>query len=577
MNPLTLTKLNGYDCVVFAKPFWTVDEIHFAKCIEFDFNEADNTIVAVLAKTSKRSLFEFIKASFPTFSQAPLQKAARDLLYNSIAAVYNTLEADLKVRMEMVLPYYKQLYTHQVEAAMWAYPRQHNFLAMDPRLGKTLASISLSLMHNARRTLVICPATAKYNAWYRGLKKFGFNELLFTILDRTKKHSIKAFNERYVLVHYDMLPKMLPELLKEPFDHIIIDEAHKLKSIASQRFKNVNKIIKKNPKARTTLLSGTPIKNRVDDVYAYLKLIGHELGHNKNAFLEKYTVRQKYRVMGGKNLADLYVKLSNYMFRKRREDCLDIPKNNFLSYKFELDDYKTEYDKIIAEMAERKETGAMDGNIHSLNRVCSMAKIPGIIELANDILEQGKKVVIFGGYIDPLDKLEQHFGKKCVKIDGSVKPFERDRLIEKFTNNPKCSVFLGNSQAAGEAINLAAASDIIVQSLPFTPGELRQLIDRCIEIGKKEDTNIHLTFCQDSVDEYIYEILVDKASDINEAIDRGAGEVTYRSDMKELLMKKLLKKNDLHDTLLVAPIPEPKEESAQLRIVAEDNELPEFI
>ena len=123
------------------------------------------------------------------------------------------------------------------------------------------------------------------------------------------------------------------------------------------------------------------------------------------------------------------------MIRRTKEQCLDLPEKVFLSYHFELDDYRADYNKIITELAEQKSISSLTGNIHSLNIITSKAKIKGVIELAESILETGKKVVIFGSYKDPLNTLEDYFKERCVKIDGSVPSFTRNELVQDFINN----------------------------------------------------------------------------------------------------------------------------------------------
>jgi len=327
---------------------------------------------------------------------------------------------------------------------------------------------------------------------------------------------------------------------------ILVSNCHLLKNHHSLRFKSVIKILEQFPDAKITFLSGTPIKNRVNDVFAYLKLIGNELGQSYKKFLDQYTIKTNNRggerVTGGKNLQDLYVKLSNFMIRKTKEECLDLPDKIYFSYKYELDDYQDEYDKIIKELSELKDYKGLSGNLHSLNIITSKAKIPGIIELAEEILLAGKKVVIFGGYKEPLAMLESHFGNKCVKIDGSVDSWSRDQLVRRFVDDPECTVFLGNMISAGVGINLVNASDIIFLNFPFTPSELYQAIDRCHRIGQSNSVNVHYTFCDESIDGYIHDIIVSKELDINALIDQGK-EANLRENFTEILMKKLLKKD----------------------------------
>lgn len=531
--------------VLFHKKLWHESEIILAKCFGFDINIDTGKIEAIINQTSKRSLFEFIKLSFRNFSESPLEEERRNKFYEQLSQRYTAYNDIVDGEINKKLPYANKLYAHQKDTLKESFFRKYNFYALDMGLGKTLTSASMSRLHQCKRTVIMCPAAVKWN-WFRDLTHFGFNELYFSIMDSRKSRNIRAFNERFVIVNYDIIDKFNKELLSGSIDHFILDEAHALKNAHSQRYKNLAKIVAANPNARITFLSGTPVKNRVNDAFAYLKLIGHELGSSYKKFLDEYTISttgsRGTQIKGGRNLQDLHVKMSNFMIRKTKDQCLDLPEKIFLQYKYEMADYRAEYDKVIEELSQQKSISSLTGNLHSLNIITSKAKIPGIIEIAESIIEEGRKVVIFGGYTDPIETLQQHFGKACVVVTGSVDSFTRDQHVQRFHNDPECTVFIGNMVAAGVGINLTNSSDVIFMNFPFTPAELYQAMDRLHRIGQKSSVNVHYTFCEDSVDEYIYEIIVDKEKDINALIDNGK-EVMIRDNITQLLISKLLNKN----------------------------------
>lgn len=559
MADVSLNKIDGWDVVQLHKGYWSPEEINIASCFGFHYNIETNIITAFLCRTGKAPLKEFIRRSFKNFTESTQELPRRTAFTSELKKSYDSLYKEVSNKMEVVLPYNEDLFVHQAESLQEAYYKQYNFFAFEMGLGKTLTAASLSRLWQSQCTVIICPAAVKWN-WYRDLSKFKYNELFFTILDSSKKRSIKGFQERFVIINYESLPKFSEYIKLLPVEHIILDEAHNLKNISTDKFKNVARIVKFFPNAKITMLSGTPIKNRVDDVYAYLKLIKHALGLKKEDFLKEYTNREKYKVVGGKNLDSLRLKLSNFMIRKTKKECLDLPEKTYISYRYELDDYREEYDKLIAELEEQKSTAAANGNIHALNRITAKAKVKGIIEIAKTVIEEGRKVVIFGGYTEPLEMLEKHFGDAAVLITGSVNSFDRDKLIQKFHNDPKCTVFLGNMIAAGVGINLTNASDVVFMNFPFTPAELYQAIDRCHRIGQKNSVNVHYTFCEESLDDYIFEIIEGKNKDINKLIDNNTNESVASESFTQVLMKKLFKNriNDLHVHLPVGTIQEAK-------------------
>lgn len=531
--------------VLFHKKLYHESEIILAKCFGFDIDIDTGIIEAKINQTAKRSLFEFIKLAFKNFSESPLEEERRNKFYEQLTQIYTTYNTIVDEEINKKLPYHEKLYYHQKDTLKESYFKQYNFYALSMGMGKTIISASMSRLHQYKRTVIMCPAAVKFN-WFSDLKSFGFNELYFSIMDSRKSRNIRAFNERFVILNYDIINNFSKELLSAPIDHFIFDEAHALKNHNTQRYKNLAKIVAANPKARITFLSGSPIKNRVNDMFAYLKLINHELGSSYKRFLDEYTISttgsRGTQIKGGRNLQDLQIKMSNLMIRKTKEQCLDLPEKIFLQYKYEMADYRAEYDKVIEELSQQKSVSSLTGNLHSLNIITSKAKIPGIIEIAENIIEEGRKVVIFGGYTDPIETLANHFGKACVVITGSVDSFTRQQHVEKFHNDPDCTVFIGNMLAAGVGINLTNASDVIFINFPFSPADLYQAMDRLHRIGQKSSVNVHYTFCEDSVDEHIYDIIVDKEKDINALIDKGK-EVMIRDNITQLLISKLLNKN----------------------------------
>jgi SNF2 family DNA or RNA helicase len=533
--------------VIFEKKLYHDTEIILAKCFGFTTDIDKGLIICEIKFTAKKALFEFIKLGFKSFSEAPDREEERRRFYKNIDEIYDELNSNADEYSRYYLPYYEQLFQHQKEVLCESFYKKYNFLALDMGLGKTLTSASLSRVHNIPLTVIICPAAVKWN-WFHDLIKFGYNQMYFTMLDAAKRRTFRAFSERFIILNYDIVDKFGPELVTKDIGHFIFDESHNLKNHLSARTKNVAKLLALYPNARVTFLSGTPIKNRVNDIFSYLKLIKHELGSSHKKFLDEFTINSSSRggdrVTGGKNLAELHTKLSNFMIRRTKEECLDLPEKIFLNYKFELDDYRNDYNKIIEELSQQKAFSSLSGNIHSLNIITANAKKKGIIEIAETIIGEGRKVVIFGGYKQPLNDLEEYFGERCVKIDGSVESFVRNELVNKFIDDESCVVFLGNWVAAGVGINLVNSSDIIVQSFPLTPAELFQGIDRLHRIGQNSAVNVHYTFCEDSIDEYIHDIIVDKEKDINAVVDQHK-DVILRENMTEILLKKLLKRDDI--------------------------------
>ena len=535
----------------FQKKLWHDSEIVLARCFNFDINIDTGTIIATFVYTDKQALLDFIRVSFKNFWESYDEQPRKEAFLAQVDAIYAGIDASVLAEIKSKLPYADKLYKHQLEGLRFSYFNRAIFLAFGMRLGKTIISASLSRLFNIKRTLVICPAVAKMG-WFRDLTGFwGFNELYWTVLDAAKSKTFVALQERFVVVNYDSLSKFMPHILSSEIGHIIIDESHRIKSTSATRTKNVMKIVETFPNAKITMLSGTPIPNRFNDLFSYFKITGHHLGQSYKKFCDEFTITSAGRggdkVTGAKNIAELKMKMQNFMIVRTMEECLDMPEDVVSRYTFQMDDYRPEYDKIIKEMTEAKELAALNGHIHSLNRLTCKSKLPGIIEALEDIIEETGKVVVFGTYKEPLQQLQDHFKERCVKVVGGVSSYQRDQYKQQFHADPNLQVFLANYEAGGEALDLSVSNDIFIINFPLTTRELNQALFRCKHPEKKnKHLRVHFTFCENSIDEHIYDnIIIDKQIDINMLLHDGK-DVMHRENVTEKLIKSILGKNDVN-------------------------------
>ena len=469
----------------FHKDQWTIYDLDILECMLETKPDEKGVVRIDIRRMIKRAMFEFIKISFPSVARNkkhPFWKELGDAYKESYDNFYNKLYVPTKSN--------PPLWQHQLDCLMPMVCKKDIFLALEMGTGKTLTSIYLSKTLNIKKTIIICPAAVKWN-WLQDLTRgFGFDEFQFTILDASKTKTIRAYNEKYIIINYEMLDRYFDYLTRHDIGHIICDEVQKIKNIQTIGFKAVTKIRKHFPKAHLTLLSGTPIKNRIDDLYAYLKLMGHKLGKNKSLFLKEYTTSKETRfgkkITGAKNIDQLYAKMSNHFIRLKSSECQDLPDLIINKYYFELNDYQEEYDKAISDIVENKsENFDIQASVHTLNIIVAKSKIKGVIELAKELLANDRKVVIFASYTEPLKLLHEAFKKISVYIDGSVNAYERSVRINKFRDEKDCTVFLGNMVAAGVGINLNNANDCIMLNFPMSPADLEQAQKRCVFGGQK--------------------------------------------------------------------------------------------
>jgi SWI/SNF-related matrix-associated actin-dependent regulator 1 of chromatin subfamily A len=147
------------------------------------------------------------------------------------------------------------------------------------------------------------------------------------------------------------------------------------------------------------------------------------------------------------------------------------------------------------------------GKLMKVRKVIAQEKINNTIELAENIIEQGKKVIIFTNFTDTLQQIYQHFGKSAVYLDGSCSKPHRQNSVDEFQTNDKIKVFVGNLKAAGVGLTLTSAEAVIMNDLSFVPAEHAQAEDRSHRIGQKNSTSVYYPLFENTIEGAIYDIL----------------------------------------------------------------------
>ncbi|RLI52206.1 hypothetical protein DRO61_00315 [Candidatus Bathyarchaeota archaeon] len=535
-----------------TKNGWSENDRFSAHCIGLS-EDGHNSFSGDVKNVWPEALSKFLYECF-TFLYSADQAQRKKQIFATLKVMYAAHRKWTKDNFISRIDYDKTLYKHQQNAIVEMIHHQYNFLSFDMGLGKTITSATLSKVMRIKRTIIIAPAGVKWN-WYHDMTDgWGYNPIYWTILDSKRTRCVKAFLERFVVINYEIIDKHWEHLTKYDVGHIIIDECHLIKNHKTNRYKDVEKLVRHFSKARVTMLSGTPITNRVNDLFAYLKLARHPLGNNNKYFLNRYTAKvpgfRGDKIVGAKNIDELSMRQANFMIRKKTEECLDLPELIINKYYMDDSDITDEYRQTLADMYQNRKNIAggedieqlenLTENVHSLNRILATSKSKKIVELIDKIRSEGRKVIVFATYKSALGALEEHYKDKCVKITGDVDSLNRSTLIDRFVKDPECEVFLGNVKAAGVGINLVNASDVIFMNFPFTPDDIEQPQKRAHRIGQKRSVNVYYTIVKNSIDEHIYDLIIDKSTDINSVLDKGKKGVVHYGNVENKVFNKLI-------------------------------------
>ena len=409
--------------------------------------------------------------------------------------------------------------SHQKEAIQKLVENKKFILADDMGLGKTTSTIIAALESGSKKVLIICPATLKIN-WKREIENYSDKSIYIV--------EGKNFNPDadFVIINYDIIKnfhdtkkKGESKIINSNFDLVIIDEAHYIKNATAQRTKLINDLVKKVD--RLWLLTGTPMTSRPIDYFNLLSLIESPVAKNWMAYAIRYCQgyqfsvgpRKVWNVMGASNLEELRDRTSNLVLRRLKENVLDLPEKIITpvylrlkskNYEDIMGEYYDWYDK---HPEESKSLTVQFTKLTKIRQVIADEKIAHTIELAENIIEQGKKVIVFCNFTDSLNKICEHFGKSAVKVDGSMSKPERQHSVDSFQDNEKIKVFVGNIKAAGVGITLTSAEAVIMNDLSFLPSDHSQAEDRAYRYGQKNNVLVYYPIFENTIEGIIYDII----------------------------------------------------------------------
>ena len=436
---------------------------------------------------------------------------------------------------------------HQKEAVQKLVENKKFILADDMGLGKTTSTIIAALESGSKKVLIICPATLKIN-WKREIENYSDKSIYIA---ESKNFSTEA---DFVIINYDIIknfhdPKKKndSQVLAAKFDLVIIDEAHYIKNATAQRTKLINDIIKNTE--RIWLLTGTPMTSRPIDYFNLLSIIDSPVAKNWMAYAIRYCSgyqfnvggRKVWNVTGASNLEELRDRTLGLTLRRLKENVLDLPDKIITpvylrlkskSYENVMGEYYDWYDK---NPEESKSLTVQFSKLTKVRQIIADEKIAQTIELAENILEQDKKVIIFCNFTDSLNKITEHFGKTAVKLDGSMSKPERQNSVDQFQDNPKVKVFVGNIKAAGVGITLTAAEAVIMNDLSFLPSDHAQAEDRAYRYGQKNNVLVYYPIFENTIEGIIYDILNNK----KQVIATVMGDNQHPADAAEEILQRI--------------------------------------
>jgi SNF2 family DNA or RNA helicase len=391
---------------------------------------------------------------------------------------------------------------HQEKAVRFGLRSPYNILAMDMGTGKTFSSLAIWNRSNAKSLLVVAPSYLLRN-WEDEINRF-----LGPDVDISRVTSGKSIRRGEVtLISYDLASKA--ESLFEGVGMVISDEAHYLKSMTAKRTEALHKFIYENSIKRVSLLTGTPIKNRVSEYYSLMALMNYEVNprtdflkrfEDQISFADHFSNRMEFKVpiwkygrqiyinqmkwTGSRNVPELKRYLEPFYFRVKASSVLE--DSEVVSKRIQISDTD---DSDLIESFEEYFSKDMTSSVRpEFKSRAAMKKVPFTIKYINDILDEVGSVVVYSDHVEPVESLAEEFGVH--PITGSTPGIKRSELAKRFQEG-KDKVIVATIKSFSTGVNLTKSNNMVFNDLPWVPGDLSQAIARINRIGKTKQCVIH--------------------------------------------------------------------------------------
>ena len=326
-------------------------------------------------------------------------------------------------------------------------------------------------------------------------------------------------------------------LFQEQFDCVIIDEAHKLSNPKAKRYQVIDDFLKKSQIPYVFLLTGTPITKDTVKFYYVLKLLDANVTKDYRFYMRRFcgaknrTFRGKEIMLptGATHLDELKEKVKNLYIRRELKDMADMVKKTISTRYYDLSKAQmAEYDRLWEDYIEvQTENGdatneeyrqLVEGTL--VRQYLANQMVENTIKLIDEKIEDDEKVVVMCTYTDELQQFKKHYGTKCVVYDGHMTSKAKDAAFDKFQNDKKVKIFVGNIVAASVGLSLTAAHTLIFNSYSWVYADNNQAEDRIYRLTSTDDVEIIYQLFTDSISEHMYNTVMEKQRVLNETIKK---------------------------------------------------------
>jgi len=505
--------------------------IHNKDYFIFDPNEIDKFEDKILDKLLSKTLKEFLDK----MKELSISKSINEEYISK--AKKHGLNADLYEHQKIALSWFERLYEKHAPGAI---------LADKMGAGKTLQTISFMSLHPEKDYLIICPASV-IGVWEQEIEKF--NPKL-----------AKGLGRKIKILSYEKAMYSKPAKT----DILILDEAQKIKNNKSLTF-GVISAIKKD---FVIIATGTPIENKIDDLFSLLEVINSSAYDILNIFKKLYKKDEQKLILKTRTFIDP-IFLQRDISKELIQGKLNLVEDYIDPIQIELElqeEIKRIYsDKLLKINAENNHdfysaqailTGILrlrqaisnpaqlpEDLIHHFSpklktavKTITPSKYKDLKRKVNTLKEKNEKIVIFTEFKETMSYLKLNLekeGHKVLTLSGSDSSTKRKIMIKEFQEGNTFNVFIIALKAGNSGITLTNANNVYIYDLFWNPAVLSQAIARVHRIGQDKDVQAYFSILKNTIDESIYKAII-KKTDIIKTFENGSG-ASGNSSTKDLI------------------------------------------
>jgi SNF2 family DNA or RNA helicase len=445
-------------------------------------------------------------------------------------------------------------------------------LADDMGLGKTIQLLALLVAERARAeggrpgpTLLVCPMSVVGN-WQREAERFapdlavhvhhGAERLAGEDLTRT------VASADLVLTTYGLAVRDRQSLTAIEWGRVVLDEAQNIKNAAAKQAQAVRAL----KAAQRVALSGTPVENRLAELWSIMEFLNPGLLGSASAFRDRYAVPIERD--GDEQAAGRLRRATQpFLLRRLKTDrsiIADLPAKlemkvlcNLTAEQASL--YQAVVDDMLARIEESEgieRRGLVLATMSKLKQVCNhpaqllrdgsrlagrSGKLARLEEVLEEVLAGGDKALCFTQFAELGELLRAYlsgrFGREVLFLHGGTPKRRRDAMVARFQDEPEAALFVVSLKAGGTGLNLTAANHVIHFDRWWNPAVEDQATDRAFRIGQRKDVQVRKLVCIGTLEERIDALIEEKKALAELVMGSGEGWLTELSteQLRELV------------------------------------------